>query len=38
LQRRMQAALPCEQVFCLDADHSPFFSAAQALTARLKPS
>jgi pimeloyl-ACP methyl ester carboxylesterase len=38
LQRKMQAALPCEHVFYLDADHSPFFSAAQALTARLKPS
>jgi pimeloyl-ACP methyl ester carboxylesterase len=38
LQRKMQAALPCGRVLCLDADHSPFFSAVQALTARLKPS
>lgn len=32
LQRRMQAALPCERVFTLQTDHSPFFSAPDALT------
>ena len=31
LQRRMQQALPCERVVSLDTDHSPFFSAPQAL-------
>jgi pimeloyl-ACP methyl ester carboxylesterase len=30
-QRRMQAALPCDPVFALDSDHSPFISAPQAL-------
>lgn len=30
-QRRMQAALPCETVFTLDTDHSPFFSQPEAL-------
>jgi len=35
LQRRMQAALPCERVFQLDTDHSPFLSATAALAAQL---
>jgi pimeloyl-ACP methyl ester carboxylesterase len=35
LQRRMRAALPCERVFQLDTDHSPFLSAPAALTAQL---
>ena len=30
-QRRMQAALPCEPVFTLDSDHSPFLSHPQEL-------
>jgi hypothetical protein len=30
-QRRMQSVLPCDPVFTLDADHSPFISAPQAL-------
>jgi hypothetical protein len=30
-QRRMQAALPCDTVHSLDADHSPFFSRAPEL-------
>jgi pimeloyl-ACP methyl ester carboxylesterase len=30
-QRRMQAALPCDPVFTIDSDHSPFISAPQAL-------
>lgn len=30
-QRRMQAALPCDPVFTLDTDHSPFISAPAAL-------
>jgi pimeloyl-ACP methyl ester carboxylesterase len=30
-QRRMQTALPCEQVFTLDADHAPFLSRATEL-------
>lgn len=30
-QRRMQAALPCDPVFTLDGDHSPFLSAPQEL-------
>jgi pimeloyl-ACP methyl ester carboxylesterase len=33
-QRRMQAALPCDQVLELDSDHSPFFSHPEEL-ARL---
>jgi pimeloyl-ACP methyl ester carboxylesterase len=36
LQRRMQAALPCERVVTLDADHSPFFSAPAALAEILR--
>jgi len=35
LQRRMQAALPCERVHQLDTDHSPFLSATAALAAQL---
>ncbi len=35
LQRAMQAALPCDPVFTLDTDHSPFFSAPEALAAAL---
>jgi pimeloyl-ACP methyl ester carboxylesterase len=31
LQRRMHARLPCAQVCSLDTDHSPFFSAPDAL-------
>jgi pimeloyl-ACP methyl ester carboxylesterase len=30
-QREMQAALPCETVSALDADHSPFFSCPSSL-------
>ena len=30
-QRRMQAALPCDPVFTLDTDHSPFLSQPEAL-------
>jgi pimeloyl-ACP methyl ester carboxylesterase len=30
-QRRMQAALPCEAVFTLDTDHSPFLSQPEDL-------
>ncbi len=30
-QRRMQTALPCDPVFTLDGDHSPFLSAPQEL-------
>lgn len=33
-QRKMQAALPCDPVFTLDTDHSPFLSQPEAL-ARL---
>ncbi len=32
LQKRLYTALPCERVFSLDTDHSPFFSAPDALT------
>ncbi len=31
LQRLMQQKLPCDPVFTLDSDHSPFFSAPDAL-------
>lgn len=31
LQRRMHSALPCERVFQIDSDHSPFFSAPRRL-------
>jgi len=30
-QRRMQSELPCDRVFTLDTDHSPFFSQPEAL-------
>jgi hypothetical protein len=30
-QRVMQALAPCDPVFTLDADHSPFFSAGEGL-------
>jgi pimeloyl-ACP methyl ester carboxylesterase len=35
LQKRMQAALPCQQVLSIDTDHSPFFSRADELAAHL---
>jgi pimeloyl-ACP methyl ester carboxylesterase len=35
LQRAMQKALPCSPVVTLDTDHSPFFSAPQALSRAL---
>lgn len=35
LQRKMQQALPCEPVLTLDTDHSPFFSAPDALCRAL---
>jgi hypothetical protein len=35
-QRAMQAALPCQTVHVLDSDHSPFFSAPDALAAILQ--
>jgi pimeloyl-ACP methyl ester carboxylesterase len=31
LQKKLYTALPCERVFSLDTDHSPFFSAPDAL-------
>jgi hypothetical protein len=31
-QRRMQPCGPCERVFTLDTDHSPFFSMPDQLT------
>lgn len=34
-QRQMVAALPCQKVFTLDTDHSPFFSQPDALAAIL---
>jgi pimeloyl-ACP methyl ester carboxylesterase len=34
-QQRMQAALPCDPVFTLDTDHSPFLSAPAALAELL---
>ena len=34
-QRRMQAALPCDPVFTLDSDHSPFFSQPEELAQML---
>ena len=30
-QRRIRAALPCDPVFTLDTDHSPFLSQPEAL-------
>jgi len=35
LQRTMQEALPCKPVVTLDTDHSPFFSAPEALCKAL---
>jgi pimeloyl-ACP methyl ester carboxylesterase len=35
LQRYMQAQLPCEPVFTLEGDHSPFYSAPEDLAAVL---
>jgi pimeloyl-ACP methyl ester carboxylesterase len=32
LQREMHSSLPCKDVYSIDADHSPFFSAPQELT------
>jgi len=34
-QRRMQSVLPCDPVFTLDTDHSPFFSRPDELVALL---
>jgi pimeloyl-ACP methyl ester carboxylesterase len=34
-QRQMYARLPCEKVFSLDTDHSPFFSAPSQLVEHL---
>ena len=34
-QRRMVEARPCAKVFTLDTDHSPFYSAPEALAAHL---
>jgi pimeloyl-ACP methyl ester carboxylesterase len=34
-QRKMQAALPCDPVFALDTDHSPFLSQPEALAKLL---
>jgi len=35
LQRKMQDALPCQHVGVLDTDHSPFYSAPEALAEAL---
>jgi pimeloyl-ACP methyl ester carboxylesterase len=35
MQRNMQAASPCDQVFALDTDHSPFFSRPDELAQML---
>ncbi|MES2272241.1 MAG: alpha/beta fold hydrolase [Pseudomonadota bacterium] len=35
LQREMQAALPCDPVITMDTDHSPFYSAPDALAQNL---
>ena len=34
-QRGMQANVPCQKVLSMDTDHSPFFSAPEALVAHL---
>ena len=34
-QRKMQAAAPCDPVFTLDTDHSPFFCAPEALATAM---
>jgi hypothetical protein len=31
----MQAKVPCEKVLSMDTDHSPFFSAPEALVPHL---
>jgi pimeloyl-ACP methyl ester carboxylesterase len=36
LQRAMQAELPCDPVFTLETDHSPFYSAPELLVATLE--
>lgn len=35
MQRKMYTATPCQKVLSLNTSHSPFFSAAEALTAHL---
>lgn len=35
LQRKMREALPCQTVFSIDTDHSPFFSAPEKLAEHL---
>jgi hypothetical protein len=35
LQRKMCSILPCRQVYTIDTDHSPFFSAPQELADML---
>jgi hypothetical protein len=35
LQRKMQAASPCQRVLALDTDHSPFLSRPDELAALL---
>jgi hypothetical protein len=35
LQRSMRAASPCAATFAIDTDHSPFYSATEALTDHL---
>jgi hypothetical protein len=35
LQKRMYTALPCQKVISMDTDHSPFFSAPEALVTHL---
>ena len=35
LQKKMYAALPCQEVISMDTDHSPFFSAPEALVTHL---
>jgi pimeloyl-ACP methyl ester carboxylesterase len=35
MQREMQAALPCQTVITLEADHSPFYSATEELARAL---
>ena len=36
LQRAMLASLPCDPVVTIDSDHSPFYSAPDALIAALE--
>jgi len=35
LQKKMYTALPCQRVISMDTDHSPFFSAPEALVTHL---